>query len=360
MKIVAGVDCHKSSHTVVFIDAVGKVQGNLTFPTTTEGYEAVLSEGQRLGCSEWGVEGSGLYGYALAVHLAATGVSVFEVPGIYTKRNRRSSSRRGKSDVNDAKAIAETVLREHGRLSEFCLATVQRALRMRYDQRDRFVRERTNAANRLRATALLLGISELPADITPTRKAKNLAHSATRFRQSGKLSCAMEAALDEIEDAAETIVLLNQKIKDIESIIRPLVRDIAPELLDVHGISDVAAAGFIGHAGDLSNVRNASSFAMKCGTAPIECSSGRRESVRVNLGGDRQLNRLLHTAAMSQVRRSDHVGRSYYDRKRSEGKTHLEAMRCLKRTLTTIVYYRLREADKRLRVRAGHPLGIAA
>lgn len=241
------------------------------------------------------------------------------------------------------------MLRECGRLSEFRLASVQRALRMRYDQRDRLVRERTNAANRLRSSALLLGISELPADITPTRTAKRLAGSATRFRRSGKLSYAMEAALDDIEDAAETIMRLNQRIKAVELVIRPLVREIAPELLDLHGISDVAAAGFIGHTGDLSNVRNSSAFAMRCGAAPIECSSGRREAVRVNLGGDRQLNRLLHTAAMSQVRRPGHSGRLYYDRKRAEGKTHLAAMRCLKRTLATIVYYRLREADKRLR-----------
>jgi transposase len=82
---------------------------------------------------------------------------------------------------------------------------------------------------------------------------------------------------------------------------------------------------------------------MKSGTAPISCSSGRHESVRVNLGGDRQLNRLLHIVAMSQVRRNNHPGRVYYDRKRAEGKTHLAAMRCLKRTLATVIFYRLRE-----------------
>lgn len=168
----------------------------------------------------------------------------------------------------------------------------------------------------------------------------------------------MEAVLDDIEDTAETIMDLNAKIKNLECIIRPLVRNIAPELLALHAVSDVAAAGFIGHAGDLTNVRNASAFAMRSGTAPMECSSGRREAVRVNLGGDRQLNRLLHTAAMSQVRRSGHPGRIYYDRKRGEGKTHLSAMRCLKRTLATVVYYRLREVDKRLR--GGKELDIAA
>jgi len=355
MRLVAGVDCHKSSHTVVFINTLGVVQKTLTFPTTTRGYEAALREGAQLGCTEWGLEGSGLYGYAFAIHLAATGATVFEVPGICTARNRRASTRRSKSDVNDARAIADTVLRDRDRLSEFCLATLQRALRMRYDQRDRAVRERTNAANRLRSAALLLGISDLPRDITPTRTATRLIRSAALFRKSGNPSYAAEAVLDEIVDAAQTIIDLNSKIKRVKQIIQPIVREVAPELLDLYGVSDVAAAGFIGHTGDLSNVRNASAFAMRCGAAPLECSSGKKSAVRVNLGGDRQLNRLLHTAAMSQVRCTGHVGRTYYDRKRNEGKTHLAAMRCLKRQLATIVYYRLREAAGRLSEHAANP-----
>lgn len=68
--------------------------------------------------------------------------------------------------------------------------------------------------------------------------------------------------------------------------------------------------------------------------------------MRVNTGGDRQLNRLLHTIAMTQVRTEDHVGRRYYERKRAEGKTHLAALRRLKRVLAGIVYYRLRTADQ--------------
>jgi transposase len=97
------------------------------------------------------------------------------VPGLYTKRHRKHSSRHGKPDMNDAKAIAEVVLREAGRLSNFYLATTQRALRIRYDQRDRLVRERTKAVNRLRGAALRLSVVELPADLTPIRTARRIA-----------------------------------------------------------------------------------------------------------------------------------------------------------------------------------------
>jgi transposase len=43
----------------------------------------------------------------------------------------------------------------------------------------------------------------------------------------------------------------------------------------------------------------------------------------------------LHVMAIAQVRH-DTPGRAYYLRKRSEGKNHNEAMRCLKRRLSDI------------------------
>ncbi len=293
MRIVAGVDCHKSSHTVVFLNEIGKVCGELTFPTSEAGYKSALEIAAKLGCHEWGLEGSGCYGYAFAVFAAAEAVQVFDVPGILTQRNRKHSMRRAKSDINDARAIAEVVLRECDRLAKFSHAVMQRALRMRYDQRDRCVRERTKAVNRLRGAALLIGVSELPEDITPNRKASRLASCVEELRSSVSADFALSAILDEIDDACEAIRLLNAKIKTIEQHIRPLVRSAAPDLLKVHGISDVSAAGLIGHTGDIRNCRDASAFATKCGVAPVECSSGRSTSVRLNVGGDRQLNRLL-------------------------------------------------------------------
>ena len=175
MRIVAGVDCHKVSHTIVFLNEVGQVAARLTIETNEKGYETALAEADRLGCKEWGIEGSGCYGYAFAVFASVRSAKVLEVPGVLTKRHRRHASRHGKSDENDAQAVAEVVLREAERLPHFYLAQVQRALRLRYDQRDRLVRERTNAVNRLRGAAVLLGVMSLPKDISSMRAAKKLA-----------------------------------------------------------------------------------------------------------------------------------------------------------------------------------------
>jgi transposase len=114
----------------------------------------------------WGLEGTGVYGRAFANAFLAAGVDVYEVPGAYTKRHRKGSSRRGKSDQIDARSIAEAVLREGDRLPRFREFAEQEALRLRYDQRDRLVRERTAIINRLRSQALRLGLNRLPTKLT--------------------------------------------------------------------------------------------------------------------------------------------------------------------------------------------------
>ncbi len=85
--------------------------------------------------------------------------------------------------------------------------------------------------------------------------------------------------------------------------------------------------------------------------------SGPNSAVRINTGGNRQLNRLLHVIAFSQIRSTAHAGRIYYDRKRREGKTHRSAMRALKRQLCTVVYYRLRSCQPDLEL--GRPARAA-
>lgn len=73
------------------------------------------------------------------------------------------------------------------------------------------------------------------------------------------------------------------------------------------------------------------------GTAPLAASSGRTKRHRFNPGGNRRLNRSLYTMAITQIR-ADTEGRAYYQRKREAGKTKKEALRCLKRRLSDLVY----------------------
>ena len=52
------------------------------------------------------------------------------------------------------------------------------------------------------------------------------------------------------------------------------------------------------------------------------------------------MNHVLHIAAVTQSR-LDTDGRTYYRRKRAEGKKHMEATRCLKRRISDALYRQL-------------------
>ncbi|UJW28757.1 transposase [Saccharothrix sp. AJ9571] len=116
-------------------------------------------------------------------------------------------------------------------------------------------------------------------------------------------------------------------------------------MLQLPGVGPILAAHIIGRVGSLDRFPSASHFTSYCGTAPIEVSSGDVTRHRLSRAGDRQLNHALHLIALSQVR-CHAPARAYHQRKRSAGKGHREAMRCLKRRLATVIFRQF-TADQR-------------
>ena len=108
-------------------------------------------------------------------------------------------------------------------------------------------------------------------------------------------------------------------------------------LLDLHGIGPSGAARLLVEVGDITRFPDRDHFASWTGTAPIDASSGDHVRHRLSRGGNRQINRVLHIMATVQLRNPTE-GRAYFDRKKAAGKTSMEAMRCLKRRLSDIVY----------------------
>ena len=84
-------------------------------------------------------------------------------------------------------------------------------------------------------------------------------------------------------------------------------------------------------------IRSEAAFARLAGAAPIPASSGKTIRYRLDRGGDRQLNRALHTIILSR-RRTDNETKAYIARRLGEGKTQREATRCLKRYLARSLY----------------------
>ncbi|MCW8119172.1 MULTISPECIES: transposase [Streptomyces] len=69
-------------------------------------------------------------------------------------------------------------------------------------------------------------------------------------------------------------------------------------------------------------------------SAPIEYSSGRRRTRRLNYGGDRRANAALHRIVFTRLR---------VDPRTQEGKTRREIIRCLKRYAAREVFNLVRQ-----------------
>src|SRR6185437_2434623 len=143
-------------------------------------------------------------------------------------------------------------------------------------------------------------------------------------------------AAEELAD----IVCLDAKLKTMKAELKAAVQATGSHLMDIHGVGPAGAARILADVGDVARFPDRNHFASWTGTAPLDASSGEQIRHRLSRAGNRRLNHVLHIAAIVQIRH-DTAGRAYYRRKLADGKTPMEALRCLKRRLSDVIYRQL-------------------
>jgi transposase len=123
---------------------------------------------------------------------------------------------------------------------------------------------------------------------------------------------------------ARRIESATAEARELEREILAHVRALAPQLLDEPGVGAIVAADVIVAWSHPGRVRSEAAFARLAGVAPVPASSGQTIRHRLSRGGDRQLNRALHTIIL-QRRQHDPTTRAYIERRIAEGKTRREA-----------------------------------
>jgi transposase len=134
---------------------------------------------------------------------------------------------------------------------------------------------------------------------------------------------------------------LNREITQLDQELEQRVVETAPALLELPGCAAVTAAKLLAEIGPIERFRSDAQLARHAGVAPLEASSGRTQRHRLDRGGNRQLNAALYRIAITQSRY--HPGATaYLERKKAEGKSRREAIRCLKRLLVRVVFNTLK------------------
>ena len=263
---------------------------------------------------------------------AAAGLIVLECE--QPRRNTRRG--KGKSDPIDAHLAVLTALRLNAdRLPTPRADGDREALRILLSARQEMTTATTAQTNRLRA--LLLGGDDTDRQLARGPLTEARLASLARRRPPREASREQAVRHAEIRRLAHALRETGRQLKANRAQLHTIVNDIAPGLTERRGIGPVSAAQAIVSFSHPGRCRNDAAFAALGGASPLEASSGRTVRHRLNRGGDRALNRALHTIAATRMR-SCPTTQAYLTQRTAEGKNPKEIRRCLKRYIARQLY----------------------
>ena len=336
---VIGVDTHRDQHTLAVVVApTGAVLAQTVVRATGRGYAQALrfAKSHAGGVRVWAIEGAGHYGAGLTRYLGDRGETVLEV-GRQARTERRL---RGKDDPLDAIRAARAGLAAET-LTLPRAGQRQEALRVLLLSRRSAVDVRRVALVQLRS--VIVTAPEQLRDELRRLPVTQLIQRCSRFRRSGSRTPDELAIVLALRSLARRIQAATAEADELEREILKHVRALVPELLDEPGVGPIVAAQLIVTWSHKDRVRSEAAFARLAGVAPLPASSGQTIRHRLSRGGDRQLNRALHTVILHR-RQHDPATRDYITRRIAEGKSARDATRILKRYLARHLYRVMQKA----------------
>lgn len=380
----AGIDSGKRTHHCVVIDQTGTV----LLSKRVENDEAVLLDlietvvGIADGDSVCWATDLNSGGAALLITLLAARVQqLLYIPGRIVHYAAATYRGDGKTDAKDARIIADQARMRTDLQPVRGADQISVDLRLLTARRTDLICDRVRAINRLRATLLeyfpalerafdyskskaaltllsgyqtpdglrRIGVAKL-ATWLKKRGCRNSAAVAQKAidaanAQSTMLATqAMGSAL--VTKLAAEITVIDHELVELDAQITERFHhhDSSEVLLSLPGFGTVLAATFLANiGGNLDGFDTVDRLASVAGLAPVPRDSGR---ISGNLHRPRRFNRRLlrtcYLAALSSLKNSP-ASRTFYDRKRKEGKSHKQALIALARRRINVIWAMLRD-----------------
>jgi transposase len=378
--VFLGLDVGKGNHHAVGLDPTGKRLHDAPLPNSEPKLRAVFDKLAVHGPLLVVVDQPATIG-ALPVAVArAAGHRVAYLPGLAMRRIADLYPGRAKTDARDAFIIADAARTLPHTLRQIDVGDDTLAeLDVLVGFDDDLAGEATRISNRIRG--LLTGLhSALERAIGPKithpavleilsrcggpagiraagqRKVASIA-TAHAPRMGEKLVTAIWAALDEqtvtvpgtaaadtvlprLADSLKTVLQQRKAVaKQVEEILD--AHPLAPVLISMPGIGVRTAARILLEIGDASAFKSSAHLAAYAGIAPVTRSSGSSiKGEHPARTGNRKLKRAFFLAAFAALH--DPASRTYYDRKRAQGKKHNAALICLARRRCDVLFAMLR------------------
>jgi transposase len=379
--IWAGIDAGKTHHHCVAIDESGRRLLSRRVandePELLELLTDVLSLGDEV---TWGIDlADG--GAALVIAILFNHAQlVHYLSGRAIHRASESYRGEGKTDARDAAVIADQV---RIRRDLHALRTGDDTvtdLRILVGRRTDLVADRTRTVNRLRAQLtdifpsleraldltntgplMLLTGYQTPASLRRTGKKRLETWLRNRrvLRADRLAETALEAAGRQhtslpgekltaqlVHTLAAEVMALNQQVAELDKAIETRFREHRDfeVITSMPGLGVILGAEFLAATGgDMNHFGTPDRLAGFGGVAPVPRDSGKISgNLRRPRRYNRRLQRVFYISALFSIRHCED-SRRFYDRKRSEGKRHIQAVLALARRRVNVLWALLRD-----------------
>lgn len=378
----AGVDAGKTHHYCVVIDADGHRLLSRRVANDEPELLALIANVLAVAGHEvtWAIDLADGAAALMIGLLAARDQRLLYIPGRAVNRATDGYRGEGKTDARDAAVIADQARMRRdltpARPGDELIAELKVLTARRAD----LVHDRTRTINRLRE--LLMGIFpalERALDVTNTgplvlltgyqtpaalrRAGRTRLEAWLRHRQVRGAAALARAAMDAagrqqtrlpaetltgqlVAELAEEVISLSQRIRDTDKLIEARFRQHrhATVITSLPGIGTLLGAEFLATTGgEMTAFGTADRLASFAGLAPRPRDSGR---ISGNLHRPqyyhRGLNRVFYLSAQVSIQ-SSAESRTFYQRKRTEGKRHTQAVIALARRRVNVLWALLRD-----------------
>jgi transposase len=389
MPLAVGIDVAKETHwAAIKIAESGKALASHGVANTPQAIADLIAEIRAAedehGLATVGIDILGGIAALAEAMLLAEGLMVVHVPGLAVNRARRGTvGGEGKSDPKDAAVIADQVrMRDDLRTVE-AARDIDIELRLLAGRRSEIVADQTRRAARLRDLLVSVfpglervtdvttktGLYLLTRYVTPAEiRRAGRARLAAHLHRAGRVRDTTVSAL-----ASEAIAAAQAQLIAVpgEAVAAELIRGLAAEALvgrgqlaaidkrieqvlarhpdaalirSLPGMGATLTAEFLAITGGTSRFPDGDKLAAAAGLAPVLRQSGKLRYLQRATAGDKALKRVFYQSAFIAVS-CDPDSKTYYARKRTEGKSHHQAVLALARRRANVLHAMLRNRD---------------
>ncbi len=386
-ELSGGIDVGSESHHVIVIDEEGKVlYDEKVLHRFSEFYGTVKElkeiEERVSGKISFGLEGKNGYGAPFDRVLVESGFSLYNIDNLKLKRFRNIFGAEWKNDKRDAKMLAKLMkLKKELNGDEekaFILIDkvpiVHEKLKILSRHQQTLIDEKVRMCNRLQKKLLEVcpGILDVCGDIENKKflriviqypdfsaykkiTKKDLLCISGIGKNSAEEMVEQLQRLEYVEELADVYAVVIQsyvkRILELKEEIKDLDKELdeighaskeVQRLKSIPGIATKLSSRLMGEIGDIKRFKDASQLAIYCGVGCVDDDSGKRKRTKVVYKANKICKTTMIEIAGCTIRYISE-SRSYYAKKRREGKEHNHALRCLARHMIKVIFRLLLE-----------------